>query len=299
MNAVHDFERARFRVLFGLSADRARATQLEQLVLHRAPEHPLVQNHRARLAMPETELPPPPLALSEAARAFLRGRIRQALTLAEAVPGPRAEVMRGDLLLLLDSPDAAHAFERAREGLGDLPPLLARLARCELNAGAPERAHDLCVSALCDNPLLGTARVLLRASLEALKRPWTPIPMRVPVKRSGDRLLLPKGVTEQETEIWRAWWTATLNAPEDEHPPGASAHAALLAQMPTTPISGPTGAVLRRVSTLHQADLLPAYQWARGLTSSNAQVFKTWRRHNPAALRRLWTEGVTLLSTPD
>jgi hypothetical protein len=298
VNLVHDFERARFRVLFGLSVDRKRADQLEQQALQRAPEHPLVQNHRARRAMPETDLPPPPADLAPAARSFLRGQIRKALDQTDGIPGARAQVMRGDLMLLLDAPDAADHFRQARSELGDLPPLLARLARCQLNAGDPEQARALCVDALCDNPLLGTARVLLRAALEACKQPWSPIPMRVPVRRSGDRLLLPKNVTDAEAEIWRAWWTATLSAPDEELPPGAGAHAALLASLPGAPLKGPTAGVLSRVRALHQAGLLPAYQWSRGLTHTNARAFKLWRRHHPDALRRLWTEGIVLLGAP-
>lgn len=187
-------ESLRFSVEHHLGGDLTELDALEAELLRLAPEHPFALNLRARRALPETMLPPPPVELRGAARALRAGAPDRALADALPLAGRGSAIAScacGDLLLLAGNPaEAEQHYRRVRVRLGDLPPVLTRLGRVAERTNRPAEAWSLTVDALVGNPLWGTARWQLRRLAEARGQLLAPLPLRV--------------LEDDEHEQWRA-----------------------------------------------------------------------------------------------
>ncbi len=287
---VERFERRRFRALWHLPVDHAELSRLEAEVLVGHARHPLVLNHSARSALPETDLPAPPRGLSGVAAAFLEGDLSAAKALLKQHSGPRISVVRGDLALAEgDITVAEEHFQAAQRIFGAHPPLLSRLARCQLNLGKPQNAQARLLEALSINPLHGSSRALLALTARAQERTLLAIPLRAPVRVTAAGLETSVEMSAPHKEIWRAWYRAQLH--EDPAHPKAAAHAALLGRWRSIPRSdGPTHALCAQLAEWEQEGLLPAYQWSTSLNPDNAPAFRNWVDANPQALLAFWAQ---------
>lgn len=284
------FERLRFRALWHLPVDHAELSRLETEVLLGHARHPLVLNHSARCALPETELPAPPRGLSGVAAAFLEGDLSAAKALLKQHSGPRISVVRGDLALADGETQAAEEhFLAAQRVFGAHPPLLSRLARCQLDQDKSQGAQARLLEALSINPLHGSSRALLALTARAQDRSVLPIPLRAPVRVTAAGLETSVEMSAPHREIWRAWYRAQLQ--EDPAHPKAAAHAALLGRWRSVPRSdGPTDALCAQLHAWDTEGLLPAYQWSTSLNPDNAPAFRNWVDANPQALLSFWAQ---------
>lgn len=267
-------ERLRFRIAWHQGGDRARLVALRAELLERAPFHPLALNFRAREALPETFLGPPPPELAELGAAWLRDDLEGVLREARAIEHPRARLVLKQL---------GEDVELA----GDTVDVLAAM-------GKP-------IDALAANPLYGTAQILAAQTAEARGEPLFRIPLLAPVRRVEGRLELPTNISDRACSAWSAWNRAVSGPLNDELPPGSAGHRALLEAWRAGEDAAPgfredPNLEIRRLDRLERARLLEAYEWSCGLNVSNAGAFRTWAAKNPKALRRLWTEGLRKLS---
>lgn len=289
---VERFERLRFRALWHLPADQAELERIEAEVLIGHAHHPLVLNHAARLALPETDLPAPPRGLSGVAAAFLSGDLDSARALLKQHGGPRISVVRGDLALADGHYlEAKEHFQAARTVFGAHPPLLARLARCLMRTDEATTARKLLLESLSINPLHGNSRALLQLVAQAAGQTALQLPLQAPVRVTEAGLETAVDMSANHREIWRAWYRAQLREAVEQ--PKAASHAAMLAlwrRQPRRP--GATDALCEQLDHWEQEGLLEAYQWSTSLKPENAPSFRVWVDANPSTLFRFWAQTI-------
>lgn len=290
---VERFERLRFKALWQLGAAPVELERLEREVLLTAPAHPLVMNHRARLALPETELPPPPRGLSGIAKAWLMGDIRAARGLAEKHKGPRIQVIRGDLALAERAhQQALEHYSLAERVFGTHPPLLARQARCHLSLGEHQQAKQRVVLALSINPLYGSARTLRWEVGAHAGTKLRPVPLQAPIQVKQGSLFIPKDMDEESQRVWQAWYQGLLRE-DPTRPPRSLAHEALLSAFGSRSIHHEgTQALCELLALWRGQELLESYQWSMGLNPERAPQFRSWHDLNQDALHRFWDQGI-------
>jgi hypothetical protein len=294
---LRSVEAGRLRERFGLGRTGDQAAREAELQ-RRAPWHPTALTLRAREALPETLLGPPPAHLREAALAFQRGRPELALELARAASGPWADVLVGDLSLLLGDPSQARlAYDRALDGLGPLADLLARVGRAQLEQGRHDQAWATAADSLVLNPLLGSARQLLEDAASAAGVPTLRLPLRAPVKRTGGRMEATRRLSPRASAAWSAWNRAASSPEAAALPPGSVPHAALLQAWTRTEGRAPRyrehdDLELHTLLRWQEQGLIAAYEWSTGLNPANASAYNEERRKAEKTLRRFWLEGL-------
>lgn len=289
---VERFERLRFRALWHLPVDQAELERLEAEVLVSHGRHPLVLNHAARLALPETDLPAPPRGLSGVAAAFLSGDLDSARALLKQHGGPRISVVRGDLALAEGQhTEAKEHFEAAKALFGAHPPLIARLARCLMRTNQATTARKLLFESLSINPLHGNSRALLQLAVQEAGQTALQVPLHAPVRVSEAGLETAVDMSANHREIWRAWYRAQLREVPEQ--PKAASHSAMLELWRRQPRSpGPTDALCEQLDSWEQDGLLEAYQWTTSLKPENAPSFRVWVDANPSTLFRFWAQTI-------
>lgn len=291
---VERFERLRFRDLWHLDVEQPEFERMEAEVLSGHPRHPLVLNHMARLALPETEFPAPPVGLSGVAAAFLKGDLDQAEKLLKPHSGPRISVLRGDLALTLGAYRQAEPhYEIARSIFAAHPPLLARLARCAMSTGRGPLATKLLLEALSINPLHGSCRALLGLSAQQNGQQLLALPLYAPVRVTRAGLELTRDMPVSHREIWRAWYQPELSASTSQVSPAAASHEAMLTCWRSQPrVDGPTDEICLQLQAWQDEGLLQAYQWSTNLAPDNAHAFRDWVDINPTTLTRFWAQAI-------
>ena len=282
-------ERLRFRLAWHQGGHDARLVELRQELLDRNPWHPIALNFRARAALPETFLPPPPADLAGIGEAFLRGDLDEASQRCAASSHAHARLGRAQL--------AVAAGETVEDLDGSTVDVLVGRAAQLRARGDLEGARALAVEALTKNPLYGTARVLLSQVGDELKEPILRVPLLAPVQRSEGALSLPSSLSERSRRAWTAWNRAVSSPLNHDLPPGSAGHRALLDAWRR---AGPEAAGLRddpdteilRLEAWSDSGLLEAYEWSSGLDQSNAVAFRSWAAQGEDSLRRLWSEGL-------
>jgi hypothetical protein len=293
-------EQLRFRIDHHLGGDPEDLIKLLQQLEARVAHHAVVRNARAAQALPETVLPAPPPELSAAASAWIAGDAGQALAKGRRAlsdrPHPRTAVTVADLCWATGRPDEALAgWEAVRSELGSLVPLLVRLGRAALVQGRTGEALERAVQALGQNPLHGTAFVLLAHTHRARGAETVPVPLPARLAVVDGQLKLARGLGERARRAWTDALKAAREAPPDETPPGRSALHTLLQTWRSLPVGS---AKEQRVSWTVQAldrweraGVLDSYLWAVGLNPDTAHAFR--RRPTPQARdQRFWTEQV-------
>ncbi len=297
---AREAELLRFRLTHHLGGSSERLGDLLHEIEARVPHHPIVRTARAWAALPETALPGPPPELTPAAEAWLAGSPQRALELAlEALDDrdhARTAATVADLCWFVGRREEAIArWQDLRQLCGPLPPLEVRLGRAALTAGRLVDAQDRAVHALIQNPLYGSAFVLLCHIQQAQGQEVTPIPLRPQVRQVNGELLLARGLTSPAKAAWLEALEVAREAPAHESPPGRLATQTLLTTWRALRDEGArknrTERPLRALDEWEQAGLLDSYLWAVGLNPSNAAAFRE-RLEPEERDRRFWTTGV-------
>jgi tetratricopeptide (TPR) repeat protein len=273
-------------------------------LLAQAGNHPLALNLRAFSALPETALPAPCPSFGPVAQLFLQGDTEEAQALAEkqvkANPHARSWANYGDLQLLHGQLHAAEAsYRRALDILGRIPPLTLRLGRVEAQRGDWTAAKRFAISALSENPLYGSARVLF---WEATKKQGEiplgfPLPERIRFGPQGKRQA-DGNLSEAAQTAWMAWAEVETRLGQTETPPQKTAYAALVnAWEQNNTLNPEPGYVdpgqagdedLRIIAQWSSEGLLEAYLWVIGLGRANADAFRQWLPSNKGRLNQFW-----------
>ena len=297
---AREAEQLRFRIEHHLGGDPEKLVRLLRQLEVRVPHHPIVRTARAVTALPDTALPGPPPELSSAAARWLAGDPEGALEHARAAlaerPHPRTRVTVADLHWHLGArEEALVGWQLARDELGPLPPLAVRRGRAALVDGRSGEALDEAVRALLQNPLYGTAFVLLTHAHRARGQEALPVPLPTQAVRTADGLRMVSGLGERGQASWTAALRASQVAPAEETPPGHSGVAALLDQWRTlAPGSTAEERQCWPIATLDRWEregTLETYLWASGLTPDRAEDFRL-RSDPEASDRRFWREAI-------
>lgn len=297
---AREAELLRFRLAHHLGGSPERLRELLGRLERQVPHHPVVRTARALQVLPETGLPGPPPELADAAEAWLAGdpvaahaHACRALAQRDHV---RTRVTVADLAWVLQRPDEARdGWTRAAADAGSLAPLEVRLGRAALGAGQLADALDRAVRALIQNPLYGTAFVLLAHVHRARGHEVLTVPLPPQVRHSPDGLQLERGVDGRARAAWREAVRAAQEAPSAEAPPGAHATAALLTTWRALPAGDKRQTTaewpLRALDRWERTGVLETYLWAIGLTRASAGAFRSRSGHQDRD-RRFWAEGV-------
>ncbi len=296
---AREAEQLRFRLAHHLGGDPERLRALLSDLEAKVPHHPIVRTVRAAEALPGTMLPGPPPELSEAAAAWAGGDPVRALALArqaqEQRPHARTATTVADLCWYLGRPrEAVAGWQTVRAELGPLPPLEVRLGRAALGAGKAKDALERALQALIQNPLHGTATVLLGHAHRAQGREMLPVPLPHQVFRVKGEPAFSPSLPERDRKAWLAGVAAAGSAEPHQVPPLASVFAAVLSSWRDAPAASADdrpswvlGACLR----WEEAGVLDSYQWAVGLTAATADAFRR-RKGGADRDRRFWSEAV-------
>ncbi len=297
---AREAERERFRLLHGLGGQPERLEGLLRELEVRVPHHPVARTARGWAALPETALPAPPENLAAAAQAWLDGDLagaREAAATARAeLDHPRTTVTLGDLAWQAGEATLAVRHWRVARGvLGALPPLEVRLGRAAFARQRHGEALDHAARALVENPLYGTAAVLLGHVCIAGGGSPIPVPLPPQVRQIDGQLQLSRGLGPRARRVWLRALEAARTAPPDELPPGQTAALTLVATWRELPSDGRRADraewPLRQLDAWEREGLLDVYLWAVGLDAGNAEAWRGWRQQHTDAVRRFWSEG--------
>ena len=297
-------DRMRFLSEHNLQGGQVDFESKGQRLLAQAGNHPLALNLRAFSALPETALPSPCPSFGPVAHLFLQGNTQEAQELAEKQvnenPHARSWANCGDLQLLHGQLHAAEAsYRRAQDTLGRIPPLTLRLGRVEALRGDWTAAKRFAISALSENPLYGSARVLFWEATKKLGDAplGFPLPERIRFGAQGNRQA-DGNLSEAARTAWMAWAEVDARLGQTETPPQKTAYAALVhAWEQNNNLSPEPGYVdpgqaadddLRIIAQWSSEGLLEAYLWVIGLGRSNADAFRQWLASNKGRLNQFW-----------
>jgi tetratricopeptide (TPR) repeat protein len=301
-----EVEGLHFSRAHGMETDSNRCERLTRLLMEGAPHHPVALNLRARDALPETMLPESRGALKEVATAFAAGDFAAALDLARELGGLSMkeaglrEHTLGDLVFLTRGPaEAEPHFRAALQALGPLAPLLARLGRCALGTGDWSTARRYAVRALTENPLYGTALVLLFEAAQAEGESLLPIPIQARIFGTPGGMRVDPSLSPRGRMAWEAWLRARETSDFRERPPERSSTLRLIEVWRAgsdgqLAYSDSPNQELEALDRWERDGLLDAYLWFAGLNHENAAVFRNWRDAHRDTAERFWREGVLL-----
>ncbi len=301
-----EVEELQFYRAHGMETDAGRCDRLTRLLVEGAPHHPVALNLRARRALPETMLPNSRGTLKEVATAFAKGDPAKALTLAEDLAGLTMEedALRactvGDLLFLTRGPEeAAPHFRTSMQGLGPLAPLLTRLGRCALSTGDWATARRYAVRSLTENPLYGTALVLLFEAVRGTGKTLLPIPIQARILAAPGGVRIDPSLSPRGRMAWETWLQARETSDFRERPPERSSTLRLIeawrvgsdGQLAYSDAPNPE---LEALDRWERDGVLDAYLWFAGLNPENAPMFRSWRSDHRDTAEQFWREGVVL-----
>jgi hypothetical protein len=289
-----------------METNASRCERLTRLLVEGAPHHPVALNLRARAALPETMLPESGEALRDIASAFAAGDFSAALALARDLgdlsmeeEGLREQTL-GDLVFLTQGPaEAEPHFRTAIQGLGPLAPLLARLGRCALGTGDSPTASRYAVRSLTENPLYGTALVLLFEAAQAEGKTLLPIPIQARIFTAPGGVRVDPSLSPRGRMAWESWLQARETSDFQERPPERSSTLRLIEAWRAgsdgqLAYSDSDNQELEALDRWERDGLLDAYLWFAGLNPENAHVFRTWRDAHRDTAERFWRQGVLL-----
>jgi hypothetical protein len=301
-----EVEELQFSRAHGMETNSSRCERLTRLLVEGAPHHPVALNLRARAALPETMLPEAGEITRDIASAFAAREFSAALALARDLGGlsMEEEGLRehtvGDLVFLTLGPaEAEPHFRAAIQALGPLAPLLARLGRCALGAGDWPTARRYAVRSLTENPLYGTALVLLFEAAHAEGESLLPIPIQARILTAPDGTRIDPSLSPRGRMAWESWLQARESSDFQERPPERSSTLRLIEAWRAgsdgqLAYSDSPNQELEALDRWERDGLLDAYLWFAGLNPENAHVFRTWRDTQRDSLERFWRHGVLL-----
>ncbi len=301
-----EVEGMQFSRAHGMETDSSRCERMTRLLVEGAPHHPVSLNLRARAALPETMLPESGEALKDIATAFAAGDFSAALAIAKELgslsmeeEGLREHTV-GDLVFLTQGPAEAEPHYRAAiQALGPLAPLLARLGRCALGAEDWPTARRYAVRSLTENPLYGTALVLLFEAAHAVGESLLPIPIQARILSAPGGVRIDPSLSPRGRMAWEAWLQARETSDFQERPPERSSTLRLIEAWRKgsdgqLAYSDSPNQELEALDRWERDGLLDAYLWFAGLNPDNAPVFRSWRDAHRDTAERFWRQGVLL-----